>query len=131
MSVIATAVRHLMAAGVTGEALVAAIAEMEAAQPKDAAAERRRARDEHTIRRDSNKARRGLSNQRWREIRLRILERDAWQCQYCGGTDDLTCDHIMPLARGGSNHDDNLTAACRSCNSSKSDKTLEEWLGLQ
>ncbi len=46
MSVIATAVRHLMAAGVTGEALVAAIAEMEAAQPvKDAAAERRRAWD--------------------------------------------------------------------------------------
>lgn len=34
-----------MAAGVTGEALVAAIAEMEAAQPKDAAAERRRAWD--------------------------------------------------------------------------------------
>ena len=30
MSVIATAVRHLMAAGVTGEALLTAIAEMEA-----------------------------------------------------------------------------------------------------
>ncbi len=37
MSVIATAVRHLMAAGVTGEALFAAIAELEAdirAEPK-------------------------------------------------------------------------------------------------
>jgi hypothetical protein len=45
MSVIATAVKHLLAAGVTGEALVNAIAEMEAAQPKDAAAERRRAWD--------------------------------------------------------------------------------------
>lgn len=45
MSVIATAVRHLMAAGVTGEDLIAAIADMEQAQPKDAAAERRRAWD--------------------------------------------------------------------------------------
>ena len=37
MSVIATAVKHLMAAGVTGEALLAAIEEMEAqvrAEPK-------------------------------------------------------------------------------------------------
>ena len=45
MSVIATAVRHLMAAGVTGEALVQAIADMEASQPKDAVAEKRRAYD--------------------------------------------------------------------------------------
>lgn len=45
MSMIATAVRHLMAAGVTGDALIQAIADMEAAQPKDAAADRRRERD--------------------------------------------------------------------------------------
>lgn len=45
MSIIATAVRHLMAAGVTGDALIAAIADMEAEQPKDAAAEKRRAWD--------------------------------------------------------------------------------------
>jgi hypothetical protein len=45
VSVIATAVKHLLAAGVTGDALVDAIAEMEAAQPKDATADRRRAWD--------------------------------------------------------------------------------------
>ena len=46
MSIIATAVRHLLAAGVTGEALVQAIAEMEAAQPKsDPVADKRRAYD--------------------------------------------------------------------------------------
>lgn len=45
MSIIATAVRHLMAAGVTGEDLIDAIAEMEAAQPKDLVAEKRRAYD--------------------------------------------------------------------------------------
>lgn len=46
MSIIATAVRHLLAAGVTGEALVQAIADMEASQPvTDPAADRRRAWD--------------------------------------------------------------------------------------
>jgi hypothetical protein len=47
VSIIATAVKHLIAAGVTGDALVQAIAEMEAAQPVkvDAVAERRRAYD--------------------------------------------------------------------------------------
>lgn len=47
MSVIATAVKHLIAAGVSGDDLVRAIAEMEAAQsaPFDVVAEKRRAYD--------------------------------------------------------------------------------------
>lgn len=47
MTVIATALKHLMAAGMTGEALIAAIAEIEAAQgvKADAVAEKRRAYD--------------------------------------------------------------------------------------
>lgn len=47
MSIIATAVKHLIAAGVTGDALVAAIADMEANMPTsvDEAAERKRAYD--------------------------------------------------------------------------------------
>ena len=45
MSIIATALKHLIAAGVTGDALVAAVADMEASQPKDAVAERRRTWD--------------------------------------------------------------------------------------
>jgi hypothetical protein len=56
MSIIATAVKHLMAAGVTGDALVAAIAEMEAASDTtarlvDQAAEKRRAWDRERKRR--------------------------------------------------------------------------------
>jgi hypothetical protein len=45
MSVIATAVKHLLAAGVTGDALIAAIAEMEDDRPRDVAADRRRESD--------------------------------------------------------------------------------------
>lgn len=48
MSVIATAVKHLLAAGITGDALVQAIAEMESCLPGhavDTSAARRRAKD--------------------------------------------------------------------------------------
>jgi 5-methylcytosine-specific restriction endonuclease McrA len=56
-----------------------------------------------------------------------IFERDGYKCQYCGRLADLTIDHILPLSRGGSNNRDNLTTACRSCNSAKGDRTPEEW----
>lgn len=64
----------------------------------------------------------------WKVIRARIFERDNYTCQYCGDRGGkLECDHVMPLSRGGSDEDDNLVTACRPCNRSKRDKTLEEW----
>lgn len=47
-------------------------------------------------------------------------------CWYCGRESETT-DHILPRARGGSNHQSNLLDACRSCNSSKRDRTPREW----
>jgi 5-methylcytosine-specific restriction endonuclease McrA len=38
-----------------------------------------------------------------------------------------TIDHIVPLARGGTNYEGNLTPACRPCNSSKGTLLLVEW----
>lgn len=35
-------------------------------------------------------------------------------------------DHIIPLARGGSNKDSNLRAVCRECNQIKSNLPLHE-----
>lgn len=75
-----------------------------------------------------NRQRRGLNDYAWRKLRQEIFERDGNECQYCGSFDDLTCDHIVPLIRGGTNDHDNLTTACRSCNSSKGDKLVEEWV---
>jgi len=37
-------------------------------------------------------------------------------------------EHKMPLSRNGSNNYNNLEVACRECNTSKSNKTLEEYL---
>ena len=52
-------------------------------------------------------------------------------CIYCGCTENLTLDHIVPLNNGGAHTEDNLTIACRSCNSSKCDTPLIMWLQTQ
>lgn len=66
----------------------------------------------------------------WKAIRNRIFERDDYTCRYCGERGrKLECDHIIPVARGGSYDEDNLATACRPCNRSKRDKTLAEWRG--
>ena len=48
-------------------------------------------------------------------------------CVYCGKIAS-TVDHITPLARGGHEAIYNLAPACRSCNLSKSDLLLYEWI---
>jgi len=53
---------------------------------------------------------------RWQRRRLRILARDRRRCHWCGGIAN-TVDHLVPRCDGGSNHDENLVAACTSCNS--------------
>jgi 5-methylcytosine-specific restriction endonuclease McrA len=65
----------------------------------------------------------------WKTTRKRIFARDGYICTYCGaGSRNLECDHIVPVSRGGLNDDDNLTTSCRSCNRSKSNKLLSEWI---
>ena len=57
-----------------------------------------------------------------RDRRLEIIERDGPFCAYCGVELDeatFTVDHIEAFSKGGSDDPDNLTVACRSCNSSK------------
>lgn len=65
----------------------------------------------------------------WLQIRISVLERDNYTCRYCGENkpEFIECDHVIPLSRGGLSTDDNLVAACRTCNRSKSDKLLSEW----
>lgn len=52
-------------------------------------------------------------------------------CAYCGATDNMSIDHVVPLSRGGTHDVDNLLPACRSCNSSKGNRLLEEWLPMR
>lgn len=59
-------------------------------------------------------------------IRAEVFRLYGSQCQYCKKEAD-TIDHVIPLARGGSNDISNLVPACRSCNSSKQAKLISEW----
>lgn len=63
----------------------------------------------------------------WAAIRLFILNRDGWLCQYCGKHlegDDATADHVTPKDAGGTDDPTNLVAACRACNGRKTNKLL-------
>jgi len=60
-----------------------------------------------------------------------LYELYNFMCIYCGAMTGLTLDHVIALNNGGLHHEDNLVVACRSCNSSKQDKSLEEWLQTQ
>lgn len=54
-----------------------------------------------------------------------ILLKDP--CSYCGHSAD-TEDHIVPVSAGGADDWENLTAACRSCNSRKQARSLLRFL---
>ena len=53
------------------------------------------------------------------------------ECVFCGSKEDLTTDHLIPHNRGGDDTADNLVLACRSCNTSRGDRGIFEWIGLK
>lgn len=87
-------------------------------------------------------------------LRRAVAERDGWRCQYCGlrvvsgkvlsalgreFPDELsdspdfawhmlryTPDHVLSHACGGTNDEKNLVASCGTCQSQKSDCSIEE-----
>lgn len=56
--------------------------------------------------------------------RLVILARDRNACVYCTAAlseDTFVLDHLLPVARGGTNRKHNLVAACELCNRRRSE----------
>ena len=70
---------------------------------------------------------RKVNSATWKKLRLRILNRDGRECYWCG-MDASTVDHIIPVAKGGTDDPENLVAACRKCNFSKQDKMPDEFV---
>lgn len=75
-------------------------------------------------------------------VKQAVMSKTDGHCWYCGMElviydatkgmkinlpNELTLDHILPRTRGGSHHVSNLLPCCRSCNSTKSDMTVEEY----
>lgn len=58
--------------------------------------------------------------------RYNLLVRDNFCCQYCYDEltlKDMTIDHVLPRARGGTTKWDNVVASCYTCNSIKGHRT--------
>ncbi len=53
------------------------------------------------------------------EIRNEFLNNYS-KCSFCGETENLTLDHIIPVSKGGENISQNFQVLCQSCNSRKS-----------
>ena len=73
-----------------------------------------------------------LGSGKWKQLRLRILARDGYECAYCGQPAD-SVDHIISRASGGDMWDaENLVACCRRCNSKKGDRPASKrvFLGI-
>lgn len=57
-----------------------------------------------------------------REVVDAIYRRDGGKCVYCGSTQNLQLDHIIPFSRGGATTIENLQLLCQKCNIEKSNK---------
>jgi hypothetical protein len=53
------------------------------------------------------------------------------ECVFCGSTTDLSTDHLIPRNRQGDDSAENLVLSCKTCNTSRGDKGVFEWLGLK
>lgn len=55
-------------------------------------------------------------------IRNAVFERDGSLCLFCGSTENLSLDHILPWSMGGPDTVENLRVLCRSCNSRRGNR---------
>lgn len=75
--------------------------------------------DPKRIRKEREKAQKLKKSQWW------LTQLNRGLCHYCGkhfSAKELTMDHVVPIARGGTSTPGNIVPACRECNR---DKKLE------
>lgn len=77
------------------------------------------------------------STREYREQRAIAIRRDGHTCRWCGDTVHPQCaprqcdlclntDHLIPVAKGGSDKASNLIVACAWCNQSRGDSDKPE-----
>lgn len=80
--------------------------------------------DEADIKRERRKARELRNTQWWKRCLAKGI------CHYCRRStprNELTMDHIVPIARGGRSTKGNVVTACKSCNNAKKQLLPMEW----
>lgn len=77
---------------------------------------------------DSRRRRaRMLSNGIYLITKKEVAKLLASSCFYCGSKERMTIDHVIAIARGGTDSIGNIVPACKSCNSRKRELTITEW----
>ncbi len=69
-----------------------------------------------------------------KKLRFEVFKRDKFTCQYCGRKAPdvvLHVDHIVAVARNGTNDIMNLVTSCEECNLGKSYKALDDCSTLE
>ena len=72
--------------------------------------------DPARVRKEREKAQKLKKSQWWKQ------KLAAGLCHYCGrkfGARELTMDHVVPIARGGTSTPGNIVASCKACNQEK------------
>jgi len=59
-----------------------------------------------------------LKSADFNELRLEILRRDGWRCQFCGERKNLEVHHIQFRSHLGADCEANLVTLCASCHMS-------------
>ena len=54
------------------------------------------------------------------EVKQAVWNRDGGKCVCCGSSIRLEFDHVIPVAKGGSNFENNIQLLCYDCNRTKS-----------
>jgi 5-methylcytosine-specific restriction endonuclease McrA len=80
--------------------------------------------DEKDIKRERQKARELRASQWWKR---RCAKGQCYYCEQVTPADELTMDHIVPVARGGKTTKGNVVPACKLCNNKKKQLLPMEW----
>jgi 5-methylcytosine-specific restriction endonuclease McrA len=83
----------------------------------------------------ARRARKRAAPGRWTKADIQRLwgeQNGVCAAPHCSTLLEISCtvDHKIPLSRGGSNWPANLQLLCSSCNSSKCDRTMDEWFAV-
>ncbi len=82
-------------------------------------------KDDAHVKREREKARELRKSSWWKN------QLAAGVCHYCGehfSVEELTMDHIVPVARGGKSNKGNIVPCCKECNNEKKYLTPAEMI---
>ena len=68
-----------------------------------------------------------LDPERYRQLKIKTLDRDGWKCQHCGRRDQLQIHHLVRRSQSGADCEENLIVLCSSC-PSRSNGSSNHWL---